>query len=65
MKKAFVDQKRCVACGCCILACKLKAIRVPRGVCAVVDMSKCVGCGMCAKQCPAAVIRVQEVAAHG
>ena len=60
MKKAFVNIKLCVACGCCLTACKLRAITIPRGVYAVIDEKKCVGCGMCAKTCPASVIAVKE-----
>ena len=60
MKKAVVDQKLCVACGCCLTACKLGAVSIPKGVCAVIDEAKCVGCGMCAKKCPASIITVKE-----
>ena len=28
MKKAFVDKKYCVACGCCLTACKVGAVRL-------------------------------------
>ena len=58
-KKACINKKFCVACGCCITACKLKAISIPRGVYAVVDKNKCVGCGMCAKKCPASIIEME------
>lgn len=61
MKKAFVDQNLCVACGCCLTACKVGAVSIPHGVFAIVDKVKCVGCGMCAKKCPASVITVEEV----
>lgn len=61
MKKAFVDQKLCVACGCCLTACKLNAISIPTGTHAIIDKAKCVGCGMCAKKCPATLITVREV----
>ena len=60
-KKAYVDETHCVACGCCVSACRLGAVSVPRGVSAVIDRDRCVGCGMCAKACPASVIRVEEV----
>lgn len=60
-KKAFVNQKLCVACGSCLSACKVGAVSIPRGVCAVIDSMKCVGCGMCAKKCPASIITVSEV----
>ena len=61
MKKAFVDRKLCVACGCCLTACKVRAITSPRGVNAIIDEAKCVGCGVCSKKCPASVITVKEV----
>lgn len=61
MKKAFVDEKLCVACGCCLTSCKLNAISIANGVHAAIDVLKCVGCGMCAKKCPASIITVKEV----
>lgn len=61
MKKAVIDQKLCVACGCCLTACKLDAVSIPNGVCAIIDKAKCVGCGMCARKCPASIIQVKEV----
>jgi heterodisulfide reductase subunit A-like polyferredoxin len=61
MKKAFIDQKLCVACGCCLTACKLGAVSIPKGVYAIIDTEKCVGCGMCAKKCAASIITVREV----
>ena len=60
MKKAFVKKKFCVACGCCVGACKLGAIHIEHGAYAVVDEKKCVGCGMCEKKCPAGVIVIRE-----
>lgn len=60
-KKAFVDQKLCVACGSCLTACKVGAVSIPRGVCAVIDSIRCIGCGMCAKKCPASIITISEV----
>lgn len=61
MKKAIIDQKLCVACGCCLTACKLGAVTISNGVCAIINEEKCVGCGMCAKKCPASIINVREV----
>lgn len=60
-RKAFVDAKACVACGCCVKVCPLGAVSIFRGIRAEVDQEKCVGCGKCAKECPASVIQVQEV----
>lgn len=60
-KRACVDQKLCVACGCCMNACRIGAISIPNGVCAIIDEAKCVGCGMCAKNCPASVIAMEVV----
>ena len=59
-RRAVVDEKACVACGCCVKVCPLGAIEVVRGIAARVDWSKCVGCGKCAKECPASVIAVGE-----
>ena len=60
-RKAFVDAGACVACGCCVKVCPLKAISVWRGIMAKVDPEVCVGCGKCARECPASVISIQEV----
>ncbi len=60
-RKAFVDEKSCVACGCCRKACPKSAISIWKGIMAKVDLDKCVGCGKCAKECPASVIEIQEV----
>jgi len=61
MKQAVINDKLCVACGCCMSACKLNAITIPHGVYAIVDTRKCVGCGMCAKKCPASIITLEEM----
>lgn len=60
-RRAVVNQRDCVACGCCMKVCPLSAIQVIKGVVAQVDESKCVGCGKCAKECPASVIEIREV----
>ena len=60
-KVAVVNQRLCVACGCCTSACKLGAIAVCKGIYAQVDSTRCVGCGMCAKECPASIITLEEV----
>lgn len=60
IKKAVVDERHCVGCGCCIKVCPKGAIHVLNGIYAVVEENLCVGCGLCAKICPASVIAVQE-----
>ena len=62
-KKAQVEQKLCVACGCCVKVCPLAAISVQRGLFAQVNLDRCVGCGRCAAECPASVIEILEVTA--
>ena len=62
-RRAYVEQRDCVACGCCVKVCPMNAITVYRGLYAQVDEDKCVGCGRCAKECPATVIEIREVTA--
>ena len=62
-RKAVVDQRTCVACGCSVKVCPLRAIEIVRGIAAQVDPAKCVGCGKCARECPASVIGIREVEA--
>lgn len=59
--KAVVNQRDCVACGCCLKVCPMNAIRIFRGIFAKVDESRCVGCGKCVRECPASVIALKEV----
>ena len=59
-RKAVVDSKRCVACGCCAKVCPMQAIEIVRGVMAQVRLEKCVGCGKCVRECPASVIALEE-----
>lgn len=60
-RRATVEQKDCVACGCCVKVCPKQAITVIKGLFAQIDADKCVGCGKCAKECPASVIEMREV----
>ena len=60
-KRAYIEEKDCVACGCCVKVCPMKAIQVYRGLYAQVNEDACVGCGKCAKECPATVIEIREV----
>ncbi len=59
-KYAFVDEKRCVACGVCSKECPQSAITIWHGCYAKVDKEKCVGCGKCEKACPAGCILALE-----
>lgn len=58
-KRAVIDSKHCVACGCCVSACPISAIQICHGSFAEVDGTKCIGCGRCAKACPASVIQIE------
>ena len=60
MKKAFVEEKECVACGTCLVTCPRQAIHIAHGCYAVIDSVRCVGCGLCSKACPASVIEVRS-----
>lgn len=62
-RKAVVEERDCVACGCCVKVCPLGAIQVLHGITARVNPGKCVGCGKCVRECPASVIQLQEVEA--
>ncbi len=62
-RKAIVNIRECVACGCCIKICPRGAISIPKGIYAEIDKSLCIGCGKCAKECPASIITM-EVAAQ-
>lgn len=62
-RKAVVEERDCVACGCCVKVCPLGAIQVLHGITARVNQDKCVGCGKCVRECPASVIQLQEVEA--
>ncbi len=62
VRKAVVDTRACVACGCCAKVCPRNAIAVVKGVYAAVDEALCVGCGKCKSACPAGVIVLMEAA---
>ena len=57
---AYVNKRRCVACGACENVCPKSAIAVYRGMFAKVDGDICVGCGICEKPCPAGAITIRS-----
>ncbi len=60
-KKAFIEEKDCVACGSCVKICPRSAITIFKGFVANINLDACVGCGKCVKECPASVIEIREV----
>ncbi len=59
-RKAVVNTRECVACGCCIKVCPRNAISIPRGIYAEINTELCIGCGKCTKECPASIITLEE-----
>ncbi len=60
-RKAVVNIKECVACGCCMKVCPRNAIDIPKGIYAQINRELCVGCGKCVKECPASVIGLEVI----
>lgn len=58
-RKASIDIRQCVACGCCIKVCPRGALSIPKGIYAEIDKNLCIGCGKCAKECPASIISLE------
>ncbi|KAJ51277.1 ferredoxin [Clostridium tetanomorphum] len=58
-KKAFIEEKYCVACGACAKVCPLGIIEIVSGLYAKINLDKCVGCGKCERECPASVIEIK------
>ena len=55
-----VQPDQCTACGDCIRACPVGAIRGGAGLISVVDEKKCIRCLTCLSACPAGVITKAE-----
>ena len=57
----WIDQEKCVSCGCCIDVCPSEAIYPVEpnyaGSTYAINSSKCVNCGACAADCPAEAIQ--------
>ncbi|MCX5705809.1 MAG: 4Fe-4S binding protein, partial [Candidatus Omnitrophica bacterium] len=49
----------CIACGLCVKACPVDAIRVIDNL-AVIDYHKCMSCGKCVEACPMHTIRIRK-----
>lgn len=58
-RKAIINTRECVACGCCIKVCPRSAISIPLGIYAKINNELCIGCGKCAKECPASIIKLE------
>lgn len=58
-RKAAINVRECVACGCCMKVCPRNAISIPNGIHAKIDKAFCIGCGKCAKECPASIISLE------
>lgn len=49
---ATVDRQTCAACGTCVEACPIRAIKSDDDGTALIDDAVCLGCGVCGLQCP-------------
>lgn len=49
--KAYIDSKKCVGCGACIISCPTQAIVMLSGWISIVQAEKCIGCGKCVEIC--------------
>jgi len=59
-KCAFVNKRKCAACGVCEAVCPAKAVTVdPKEKVAVVNEALCKGCGACASSCRCGAINVK------
>ncbi|KGM96591.1 ferredoxin [Clostridium novyi A str. 4552] len=58
IKKADVDEKKCIACGTCIENCPVGAIEFNVRGFAEVFKDKCVGCTLCSKICRTKAIKI-------
>jgi len=49
-----IDQEKCTACGACVEACPVDAIKLEDK--AKVDPETCIDCGTCVDECPVEAI---------
>jgi pyruvate ferredoxin oxidoreductase delta subunit len=54
-EKPVWDQKKCIHCMACWIACPDAAINVKDGKVTGINYEHCKGCGICAKECPAKI----------
>jgi ferredoxin len=47
---AIVDEEKCTACGTCVEACPVEAIKLKDK--AKIDEENCIDCGTCVDECP-------------
>ncbi|KYK31071.1 MAG: ferredoxin [Thermoplasmatales archaeon SG8-52-3] len=47
---AVVDKDKCTACGSCVEACPVDAIKLDEK--ATIDKDNCIDCGTCVDECP-------------
>lgn len=52
-----IDKEKCTACGTCVDACPVEAIKLEDK--AVVDKENCIDCGTCVDECPEGAISLE------
>jgi MinD superfamily P-loop ATPase len=55
LKKAVIDNAKCVKCGICAKICRFDAIKDYK-----TDIFSCEGCGLCQRVCPANAVTMEE-----
>lgn len=52
-----IDEEKCTACGACVEACPVEALKID-GKCKV-DADTCIDCGTCVDECPDGAISLE------
>ena len=52
-----IDEEKCTACGACVEACPVEALKID-GKCKV-DADICIDCGTCVDECPEGAISLE------